>query len=102
MIRQIRKVGKGDVILIHAAVDYAHVLKDLADIHFSDARTIVLVNRAAPRGFAAPGGRAQRRRARGAAPMSLAQLKLSTIEVYRFRKVALYYRYGSFAFRALY
>ena len=27
----------------HAAVDYAHVLKDLADIHFSDARTIVLV-----------------------------------------------------------
>jgi hypothetical protein len=27
----------------HAAVDYAHVLKDLADIHFPDARTIVLV-----------------------------------------------------------
>jgi hypothetical protein len=27
----------------HTAVDYAHVLKDLADIHFSDARTIVLV-----------------------------------------------------------
>jgi len=24
-------------------VDYAHVLKDLADIHFADARTIVLV-----------------------------------------------------------
>jgi DDE superfamily endonuclease len=27
----------------HAAVDYAHVLKDLADTHFPDARTIVLV-----------------------------------------------------------
>src|SRR6266853_2102881 len=27
----------------HTAVDYAHVLKDLADIHFPDARTIVLV-----------------------------------------------------------
>src|SRR5271166_4235092 len=27
----------------HTAVDYAHVLKDLADIHFADARTIVLV-----------------------------------------------------------
>ncbi len=27
----------------HTAVDYAHVLKDVADIHFSDARTIVLV-----------------------------------------------------------
>src|SRR6201988_2372285 len=27
----------------HTAVDYAHVLKDLADIHFSNARTIVLV-----------------------------------------------------------
>ena len=27
----------------HTAVDYAHVLKDLADIHFSAARTIVLV-----------------------------------------------------------
>ena len=27
----------------HTAVDYAHVLKDLADIHFSDARTIVLI-----------------------------------------------------------
>ena len=27
----------------HAAVDYAHVLKDLADIHFSAAQTIVLV-----------------------------------------------------------
>src|SRR6266540_345328 len=25
------------------AVDYAHVLKDLADIHFADARTIVLI-----------------------------------------------------------
>ena len=24
-------------------MDYAHVLKDLADIHFSDARTIVLI-----------------------------------------------------------
>jgi len=32
---------------------------------------------------------------------SLAQLSLSPIKVYRFRKVALYYRYGSFAFRAL-
>jgi len=27
----------------HTAVDYAHVLKDLADVHFSSARTIVLV-----------------------------------------------------------
>ncbi|MBC8166359.1 MAG: IS630 family transposase [Bryobacteraceae bacterium] len=27
----------------HTAVDYAHVLRDLADIHFADARTIVLV-----------------------------------------------------------
>ena len=27
----------------HTAVDYAHVLKDLADVHFSNARTIVLV-----------------------------------------------------------
>ncbi len=27
----------------HTAVDYAHVLKDLADLHFSDARIIVLV-----------------------------------------------------------
>jgi hypothetical protein len=27
----------------HTAVDYAHVLKDLADIHFSAAQTIVLV-----------------------------------------------------------
>jgi hypothetical protein len=27
----------------HTAVDYAHVLKDLADAHFPDARTIVLV-----------------------------------------------------------
>ena len=27
----------------HTAVDYAHVLKDLADIHFADVRTIVLV-----------------------------------------------------------
>jgi len=27
----------------HTAVDYAHVLKDLADVHFADARTIVLV-----------------------------------------------------------
>ena len=27
----------------HTAVDYAHVLKDLADIHFPRARTIVLV-----------------------------------------------------------
>jgi hypothetical protein len=27
----------------HTAVDYAHVLKDLADIHFADASTIVLV-----------------------------------------------------------
>ncbi len=27
----------------HTAVDYAHVLKDLADIHFADATTIVLV-----------------------------------------------------------
>jgi hypothetical protein len=27
----------------HTAVDYAHVLKDLADIHFTNARTIVLV-----------------------------------------------------------
>src|ERR1700726_5221787 len=28
----------------HTAVDYAHVLKDLADVHFSNARTIVLVH----------------------------------------------------------
>ena len=27
----------------HTAVDYAHVLKDLADLHFAGARTIVLV-----------------------------------------------------------
>jgi DDE superfamily endonuclease len=27
----------------HTAVDYAHVLKDLADIHFSAAQTIVLI-----------------------------------------------------------
>jgi hypothetical protein len=27
----------------HAAVDYAHVLKDLADVHFASATTIVLV-----------------------------------------------------------
>ena len=27
----------------HTAIDYAHVLKDLADIHFSAAQTIVLV-----------------------------------------------------------
>src|SRR5258706_10059907 len=27
----------------HTAVDYAHVLKDLADVHFPTARTIVLV-----------------------------------------------------------
>ena len=27
----------------HTAVDYAHVLKDLADVHFSGAKTIVLV-----------------------------------------------------------
>ena len=27
----------------HTAVEYAHILKDLAEIHFSDARTIVLV-----------------------------------------------------------
>ena len=27
----------------HTAVDYAHVLKDLADDHFADAKTIVLV-----------------------------------------------------------
>ena len=27
----------------HTAMDYAHVLKDLADVHFADARTIVLV-----------------------------------------------------------
>jgi len=27
----------------HTAVDYAHVLKDLADVHFANARTIVLV-----------------------------------------------------------
>ncbi|MGH9353482.1 MAG: IS630 family transposase [Terriglobia bacterium] len=27
----------------HTAIDYAHVLKDLADLHFVDARTIVLV-----------------------------------------------------------
>src|SRR6266436_5378589 len=27
----------------HTAVDYAHVLKDLADVHFATARTIVLV-----------------------------------------------------------
>ncbi|HXW23548.1 MAG TPA: IS630 family transposase [Xanthobacteraceae bacterium] len=27
----------------HTAVDYAHVLKELADIHFADAKTIVLV-----------------------------------------------------------
>jgi hypothetical protein len=27
----------------HTAIDYAHVLKDLADVHFPDAETIVLV-----------------------------------------------------------
>jgi hypothetical protein len=27
----------------HTAVDYAYVLKDLADVHFADAKTIVLV-----------------------------------------------------------
>ena len=27
----------------HTAVDYAHLLKDVADIHFSAAQTIVLV-----------------------------------------------------------
>jgi hypothetical protein len=27
----------------HTAVDYTHVLKDLADVHFANARTIVLV-----------------------------------------------------------
>ena len=27
----------------HTAVDYAHVLKDLADIHFANAKTIALV-----------------------------------------------------------
>jgi hypothetical protein len=27
----------------HTAVDYAHVLKDLADIHFPHKKTIVLV-----------------------------------------------------------
>jgi hypothetical protein len=27
----------------HTAVDYAHVLKDLADVHFAQAKTIVLV-----------------------------------------------------------
>src|SRR6266581_8293521 len=27
----------------HTAVDYAHALKDLADTHFANARTIVLV-----------------------------------------------------------
>src|SRR4030081_3277570 len=27
----------------HTAVEYAHVLKDLADIHFANAKTIVLV-----------------------------------------------------------
>ena len=27
----------------HTAVEYAHVLKDLADLHFADAKTIVLV-----------------------------------------------------------
>jgi hypothetical protein len=27
----------------HTAVDYAHVLKDLADVHFASAKTIVLV-----------------------------------------------------------
>src|SRR5258708_27869340 len=27
----------------HTAVDYAHVLKDLADVHFPNAKTIVLV-----------------------------------------------------------
>ena len=27
----------------HTAVDYAHVLKDLADVHFPDAKAIVLV-----------------------------------------------------------
>jgi len=26
----------------HTAIDYAHVLKDLADIHFAHAKTIVL------------------------------------------------------------
>src|SRR6266705_1705665 len=27
----------------HTAVDYAHVLKELSDIHFADAKAIVLV-----------------------------------------------------------
>src|SRR5476651_2918963 len=27
----------------HTAVDYAHVLKELADVHFANAKTIVLV-----------------------------------------------------------
>jgi hypothetical protein len=27
----------------HTAVDYAHVLNDLADVHFANAKTIVLV-----------------------------------------------------------
>ena len=27
----------------HTAIDYAHVLKDLADIHFAHAKTIVLI-----------------------------------------------------------
>ncbi|WP_259194111.1 IS630 family transposase [Bradyrhizobium elkanii] len=27
----------------HTAVDYAHVLKDLADVHFANAKTIILV-----------------------------------------------------------
>jgi hypothetical protein len=30
-------------LLRHTAVDYAHVLKDLADLHFSNAGTIVLL-----------------------------------------------------------
>jgi hypothetical protein len=33
----------GEVTDRHAAVDYAPVLKDLADVHFASARTIVLV-----------------------------------------------------------
>ncbi len=33
----------GEAQVRHTAVDYAHVLKDLADVHFAAARTIVLV-----------------------------------------------------------
>src|SRR2546425_6656500 len=39
-------MGMSDSVKVtdrHTAVDYAHVLKDLADIHFANAKTIVLI-----------------------------------------------------------